>query len=49
MRSVAGDETRIFPNLCMAIPEYQLTFNEFERFGKVVSNKILKRNSRVVL
>lgn len=45
---VAGGETRVFPNLCMAIPEDQLTFNEFERFGKVISNKILMWNSRVL-
>jgi len=45
---VAGGEARVFPHLCMAIPEDQLTFNEFERFGKVISNKILKWNSRVI-
>jgi len=45
---VASDEARVFPHLCMAIPEDQLTFNEFERFGKVISNKILKWNSRVI-
>lgn len=46
---IAGGEERVFSNLCVVIPEDQLTFNEFERIGKVVSNKILKWNSRVVL
>jgi len=45
---VASGEARVFPNLCVAIPEDQLTFNEFERFGKVISNKILKWNFRAV-
>ncbi len=48
MRSVAGGEVWISPDHCMTIPEDQLTFNEFERFGKVISNKILKWNSRVI-
>jgi len=46
---VAGGEARVFPHLCMAIPEDQLTFNGFERFGKIVSNKILEWNFRALV
>lgn len=46
---VAGGEARVFPHLCMVIPEDQLTFNDIERIGKVISNKVLKWNSRAVL
>jgi GT2 family glycosyltransferase len=45
---VSSSEARVFPYLCTAIPEDQLTFNEFERFGKIVSNTIFKWNSRVI-
>lgn len=45
---VDGGGTRIFPNLCAAIPEDQLTFNEVERFGKIICNKIFKWNFRAI-
>jgi len=48
VEKVAGGEARVFPHLCMAIPEDQLTFNDIERIGKVISNKVLKWNSRAV-
>lgn len=45
---IADGEARVFPHLCMVIPENQLTFNEFERFGKVISNKVFKWNFHAI-